>query len=298
MKAEIFFNVIDGFNFEHLNNPEFQEDSVREELVVPIIKGLGYSINKPNQIIRSRKLLHPFVSIGSKRKNIYIIPDYLLEVDNKPAWILDAKAPTEDITKSVHVEQAYSYAIHSEVRVNFFALCNGREFVLYNIQKIKPILHFPLEAIPLYWEVLKKYLAPNNVFSDSHFTIAKDLGLHLKRLGFDEYESLIFPNVPITEIGQLDPNMFTLGGGVKNEGISYVVSFDFADNLLEQLVGKIPDIAIEKLQVRNPDGFRQVVRFGDRAYLTSIDCRVGDTLQENEDEIFLPLIVNKFIDNY
>lgn len=295
MKSEIFFNILKGFDFGHLNNPEFQEDSVREELVVPIIKGLGYSADKPNQIIRSRKLLHPYVSIGSKRKNIYIIPDYLLEVDGKPAWILDAKAPTEDITKSEHVEQAYSYAIHSEVRVNFFALCNGREFVLYNIQKIKPVLHFPLEAIPLHWEVLKKYLAPDKVFSDRHFKLAKDLGLHLKRLGFDEYESLIFPDVPITEIGQLDPNMFTLGGGIKDDGVSYVVSFDFADNLLQQLKGKIPDKAIEKLQVRNPGGFRQVVRFGDRAYLASIDCKVGEALQENEDEIFLSLIVNKFM---
>ncbi len=298
MKTKIFFNIIDGFDFEHLKNPEFQEGSVREELVVPIIKGLGYSADKPNQIIRSRKLLHPFVSIGSKRKNIYIIPDYLLEVEGKPAWILDAKAPTEDITKSEHVEQAYSYAIHSEVRVNFFALCNGKEFVLYNVQKIEPVLHFPLKTIPLHWEVLKKYLAPNKVFSEDHFKLAKDFGLHLKRLGFDEYESLIFPNVPITEIGQLEPNMFTLGGGIKDDGISYAVSFDFSDNLLQQLKGKIPDKAIEKLQVRNPGGSRQVVRFGDRAYLASIDCKVGEALQENEDEIFLPLIVNKFIDKY
>jgi hypothetical protein len=297
MKSEIFFNILDGFDFELLKNPEFKEDSVREELVVPIIKGLGYSAEKPHQIIRSRKLLHPFVSIGSKRKGIYMVPDYLFEVDGKPAWILDAKAPTEQITKSEHVEQAYSYAIHSEVRVNFFALCNGREFILYNIQKIEPILHFPMAALPLHWEVLKKYLSPEKVFSDNHFQLAKDLGLHLKRLGFDKYDSLVFPNVPITQIGQLDPNMFTLSGGVKDDGVNYVVTFDFAENLLNQLKGKIPGKAIEKLQVRNQKS-RLVVKFGDRAYLASIDCRVGETLQENKDEIFLPLIVNQFVDDH
>src|SRR5438045_2526127 len=112
MKTESLYNVLDGFDFNLLDHPEFQEDSVREEVIIPIIKGLGYSANKPNQIIRSRKLLHPFVSIGSKRKDIYIIPDYLFEVDGKPAWILDAKSPTEEIIKSQNVEQAYSYAIH------------------------------------------------------------------------------------------------------------------------------------------------------------------------------------------
>ena len=72
--------------------------------MVPIIKGLGYGVDKPYQIIRSRKLLHPFVSIGSKRQPIYIIPDYLFEVNDRPAWIMDAKAPGEVLVKSKHVE--------------------------------------------------------------------------------------------------------------------------------------------------------------------------------------------------
>lgn len=295
MKEEKLYNVLEGFNFSLLDNPEFQEDAVREEIVVPIIKGLGYSANEPNQIIRSRKLLHPFVSIGSKRKDIYIIPDYLFEVEGRPAWILDAKAPTEEITKSHNVEQAYSYAIHSEVRVNFFALCNGKEFVLYNIQKIEPILRFPVKAIPLYWDNLKKFVSPENIFSENHFKLAKDLGLHLKRLGFETFESLIFPNVPITHIGQLDSDMFSLSGGVKVDSDRYVVTFDFDKEVFQQLIGKIPNEAIKKLFKRD-NNHRQVVNFGDRIYLVTIDCRIGDTLQENEDEIFLPLLINRIID--
>lgn len=81
MKYQKLYNVLDGFDFSLLDNPEFKEESVREEIILPIIKGLGYSANKPYQIIRSRRLLHPFVSIGSKRKEIFIIPDYLFEVD-------------------------------------------------------------------------------------------------------------------------------------------------------------------------------------------------------------------------
>ncbi|NCI49003.1 type I restriction enzyme HsdR N-terminal domain-containing protein [Sediminibacterium roseum] len=294
MKAEKLYNVLEGFDFNLINNPEFQEDSVREEIVVPIIKGLGYSANKPNQIIRSRKLLHPFVSIGSKRKDIYIIPDYLFEVDGKPAWILDAKAPTEEIIKSKNVEQAYSYAIHSEVRVNFFALCNGKEFALYNIEKVEPILHCPIQALPVYWATLKKYVSPEKVFSENHFKLAKDLGLHLKRLGFESFESLIFPDVPITQIGQLDPDMFSLSGGIKIDEDRYVVTFDFGQEAFEQLIGKIPDEAIQLLSKREK-GYRQAVNFGDTVYKVTIDSIIGKVLQENEDEIFLPLIITRII---
>lgn len=296
MKSQQLFNILEDFDFKLTDNPEFQEDSVREEIVLPILKGLGYSADKPNQIIRSRKLLHPFVSIGSQRKNIYIIPDYLLEVNNKPAWILDAKAPNEKVIKSENVEQAYSYAMHSAVRVNFFALCNGKEFALYNVQKAEPLLYFPTVAIPRYWEPLKSLLAPENALKENYFKVSKDLGLHLKRLGFESFDSLVFANVPVTEIGQLDPNMFCISGVVKDNEETFIVTFDFDHNVLNQLKGKIPQSIFDKLNVRTKDS-RAVLRFADHNYFLTIDCKIGQKLEENDMEIFLPLIVNKFIDD-
>ncbi len=294
MNTEKLYNVLEGFDFNLLNNPEFQEDSVREEVIVPIIKGLGYSTSKPNQIIRSRKLLHPYVSIGSIQKNIYIVPDYLFEVNGKPAWILDAKSPTEEIIKSKNVEQAYSYAIHSEVRVNFFALCNGKEFALFNVEKIEPVLHFPIQALPVYWESLKRFVSPEKVFANNHFKLAKDLGLHLKRLGYESFESLIFPDVPITHIGQLDHDMFSLSGAVKIEEDRYAVTFDFGQDIFEQLHDKISKKAVEILSHRE-SGNRRIVNFADTVYKVTIDSRIGKELQENKEEIFLPLIINRII---
>ena len=121
MKAEKRFNVLGDFDSGLLDCDGFGEDSVREEIILPMLRGLGYSHSKPNKIIRSKKLLHPFVSIGSARKNIYLVPDYLLEVNDRYAWILEAKAPKEEILKTKHVEQAYSYAMHSEIRVPYFS---------------------------------------------------------------------------------------------------------------------------------------------------------------------------------
>ncbi|WP_408041991.1 restriction endonuclease [Tenacibaculum litopenaei] len=218
----------------------------------------------------------------------------MFEVNGKAAWILDAKSPNEDIVKSKHVEQAYSYAIHSEVRVNFFALCNGKEFVLYDIQKPEPLLHFPLTSIPRFWEPLKSLLTPNKVFREDYSKLAKDLGLHLKRLGFESFRSLIFPAIPIMQITQLDPNQFSISGGLIVNDETNMVTFDFDENVFKQLKSIIPDDAFKMLSIRRKDE-RLSARFSDRDFLVTIDCKIGQNLEENEREIFLPMIVNRFI---
>lgn len=294
MKFDKAFNPIDGFDFGILDDPDFKEDSVREELISPIVKAIGYGVNKPFKIIRSKSLKHPFVSIGSARKKIVCIPDYLFEVNDRYAWILEAKSPNENILVGKHVEQAYSYAIHSEIRVPLFALCNGREFALYHISKEQPILYFEMRLLANYFDNLKKYVSPKNVL-DTDFKLAKDFGLHLKRLGFHEFKSLIFPNVPIGFIAQLDPDLFTTASGITTEeGDNYVMSFDFDIRVLKQLKDKIPDQAIEMLLERDV-GHRKSVQFADGVFRVNVDCRVGEDLQENEDEIFLPFVINRIL---
>ncbi len=294
MKFEKSFNPIEGFNFEVLDDLDFKEDSVREEIIVPIVKAVGYGPSKPFKTIRSKALEHPFVSVGSSRKKITCIPDYLFEVNDRYSWILEAKGPNENILDGKHVEQAYSYAIHSEIRVPLFALCNGREFVLFHISKSEPVLHFDMRSLAQYYDVLKKHISPERVIN-TDFTLAKDFGLHLKRMGFHEFKSLIFPDVPIGFIAQLDPNLFTTGSGIKTEeGDSYVLSFDFDEQILKQFAGKIPSQAIDMLMQRE-DGHRKNVQFADGNFLVNIDCRVGNDLQENSDEIFLPFIINRVL---
>lgn len=286
-------NILEGFAWSTLDDPSFQEDSVREEIIVPILKGLGYGIERPYRIIRSKKLLHPFVSIGSATKKIYLVPDYLLEVHDKNAWILEAKAPTTDILNTKHVEQAYSYAMHSEIRAPYFALCNGRQFVLYHVSKPAPVLQFDTRLIPSYWDNLVNLLGPKTVLS-CDFALRKDFGLHLKRLGFDEFSSLIFPAVPIPFIAHIDEDQYNFSLGMKpDEGDEYVASFDFGDEVMRQLQGRIPAEGFSILTRPFANEIRQVM-FADTFYRVNVDCRVGENLVENEDEIFLPMLVNRF----
>ncbi|MYA92019.1 MAG: type I restriction enzyme HsdR N-terminal domain-containing protein, partial [Chloroflexi bacterium] len=125
------FTALQEFDFQLLDDSDFKEDSVREAIIHPILRELGYSEGGLNRIVRSRSLRHPFIKIGSTERPVTIIPDYLLLAANKPAWILDAKAPRQPVSSGGHVEQAYSYAKHPEIRSRYFALCNGSEFALF-----------------------------------------------------------------------------------------------------------------------------------------------------------------------
>ncbi len=151
--------IFSDFDFRRLNSSDFKEDSVREELVLPILKALGYS---GQQIVRSKSLSHPFVKIGSKKRQINIVPDYLLKIEDTYAWVLDAKAPTENILHGENVDQVFSYSMHPEIRTKFFALCNGKEFVLFRQDTEKPILYFQLRDIDRYWERLETLLSPDS----------------------------------------------------------------------------------------------------------------------------------------
>lgn len=154
-------NFYKNFDFGLLSSTEFKEDAVREELINPILKALGYKAYGHNRIIYSKTLAHPFVKTGSKKRQINIVPDYIFEINKKYTWVLDAKAPGENILSGEHIEQVYFYAIHPNIRVDIFALCNGKEFVVFNKEQEKPILYFKLSEIDKHWKEIEEVLSPD-----------------------------------------------------------------------------------------------------------------------------------------
>ncbi|MDR1459205.1 MAG: type I restriction enzyme HsdR N-terminal domain-containing protein [Bacteroidales bacterium] len=150
-------------------DPNFKEDSVREVIILPLLKALGYG---QENIVRSKTLQHPFLKIGSNKKRaIKLIPDYALKIENNYAWILDAKSPNKKIINDENVEQVYSYVIHPEIRATYFALCNGLEFSLFRASNPQqPILFFSIVDIENHWEMLKMYLSSNSFQAGKNFT--------------------------------------------------------------------------------------------------------------------------------
>jgi DNA modification methylase len=158
-----------GLNFNSIaDNPDFKEDSVREVIILPIIKQLGYS---QENIIRSKTLQHPFLRIGSKKRPVNLVPDYAFKIESSYAWVLDAKAPNQKIINDENVEQVYCYATHPEIRSNYFALCNGLEFSVFRTSDTgKPVLFFKVEDIDKYWDDLVQLLSPNSFQAGKNFT--------------------------------------------------------------------------------------------------------------------------------
>lgn len=145
-------------DFEAIKNDEnFKEDSVREVIILPLLHKLGYT---DENIVRSKTLQHPFMKTGSN-KNIAIklVPDYVVRINDDFVLVLDAKSPKQKILNNDNVEQAYSYAIHPEIRSRYFALCNGIEFSLFQTSNpTKPLLFFEMHNIKAYWAELAHYL--------------------------------------------------------------------------------------------------------------------------------------------
>lgn len=227
------------FDFNLLDDPNFKEDSVREELILPIIKKLGYQPSGDARILRSKRLLHPYVALGSKQQKISIIPDYIFLSGQSSYWVLDAKSPTEDIRKSKHVEQAYSYAIHPEVRAELFALCNGREFVLYSTKKFEPILHFKLSEISVYWEKLYRILNPKLKANPAVVDYHPDYGIHLRKLGAKKGFKLILYAINADNITKIEDGKYTIST-VLTADREYIVSLDFDHKKLNQLLEILP----------------------------------------------------------
>jgi 16S rRNA G966 N2-methylase RsmD len=172
---------------------DFKEDSVREIIILPILKKLGYT---RENIIRSKNLQHPVLRTGSKSRPIRLVPDYVLKVGNNYAWVLDAKAPNEKIVNNDNVEQVYSYAFHSEIRSNYFALCNGLEFSLFRTSDPgSPILYFRLDEIEQHWQALKRYLSPTSFQSGKVIRYEKPRAVSVEQ--FDYATRPLLEEIPV-----------------------------------------------------------------------------------------------------
>ncbi|XOQ12195.1 MAG: HSDR-N-2 domain-containing protein [Serratia liquefaciens] len=286
--------MFDSFDFSILDDPDFKEDSVREELIVPFIKSLGYKLTGDSKIVRSKSLVHPYVSIGSKQRKVSITPDYVFYSDDKPYWILDAKAPNEKIEKSKHVEQAYSYAIHPEIRAEFYALCNGREFALYEVRKFEPIILFKLEEISAHWDSLYRILNPNIKANPALLDYNPDYGLFVKRIGAKSDFQFIAFAVQTNFIAKVAEDQYTTLTVIPGD-VNCMASFYFNERLYQKLLSLQP----RHLQLTLDQGLRRMPYYvkleGGDEFLFGLSATLSNEIIENNEESYIPFIVQDFM---
>lgn len=286
--------MFDGFNFEVLNDPEFKEDAVREELILPIIKALGYEVAGSSRIVRSKVLVHPYVAIGSQRKKVSIIPDYVFYSKEKVRWILDAKSPTEDITKSKHVEQAYSYAIHPEIRAELYALCNGKEFALYDIKKFEPILHFGLKEISKHWDVLFRILNPDIEANPALVEYQPDYGVFVRKIGAIDGFKFIALDVHASFIAKVADNQYTTMTVVPGD-TDCLASLYFDEQQYQKLLS-FQRLHIQSTLLRGLQQMPYYVSLEADEMLFGVSATLSNEVIDNNEESYIPFVVDEFFE--
>jgi hypothetical protein len=167
------------------------EADVREDILAPLVKLLGYRSGTKYDVMREQTLTlrYPKTSLGRKNpaKDIALRgkADYILEVTGHARWILEAKAPGIEIDID-SIEQAWTYANHAEVRAVYFALCNGREFKIFATQtppSVGALLTVPYEALDKRFAEIDRVLGPVAIkrnFPDQHYPLGRPLGPALR----------------------------------------------------------------------------------------------------------------------
>lgn len=304
-------------DFRLLDDPEFREDSVREEIVVPLLAALGYSSSPPHRIIRSRRLEHPYVYIGTVKKPIAIVPDYLLQRDGENAWILDAKAPQEVIDSGPHVEQAYSYAIHRDVRVPIYALCNGRRLVVFHVSEWPAVLDVPLTEIAEHWPRLLAALGTAAAWPGGLPPgVRADYGLALQKAGLTHDEQgkkiyQVFVSFQPSMITRVEDHLYSMSGiypptaalhapdaevdAAQGWWSTLMVSFDFGPDVYEKLLAALPEAARERtVRALTRQPYRVIFAKGETPTLTVV-ADPGDTIHKSAEGSYCPLLADEFI---
>ena len=285
--------MFENFNFSLLDDPDFKEDSVREELVVPLLRALGYSAGGPARIVRSKSLDHPFVSIGSKRHAVKIIPDYLLHASEKHRWILDAKAPSENITKGSNTEQAFSYSIHPEIRASRYALCNGRQISIFDIDKFEPLLLIDLKDLTDRFTEIEQLLSPLAFTRPYLFNFKPDIGLYMWKSGYSSEKLISYIPMGVPCIAKVQDGLYSINVNIKHEEEWFAAVFDFDDARLEQLYSVLSTERAEEVRDALKNRPFEIV-FEDDIPVVCMEVRLSEQTYSNENEDYCPLNVENF----
>ena len=154
------------FDFVGLN-----EQDIREEIIAPLLRELGYRSGTPNNIIREQTLAYSKAYLGRKKStdpDLKGRADYIVEAENNVRWIIEAKSPVSDINTD-DIQQAWTYANHPEVRAVYFVLSNGIDFLVYQTNKgpqNPAILQSSYAELPEKLALIKNILSPASIVRD------------------------------------------------------------------------------------------------------------------------------------
>ena len=287
--------IFEGIDFDNLPSG-FKEDSVREEIIAPLLKILGYSaFNEDFCILRSPRLAHPFTQYGTARYRLELIPDYVVRVKGKNAFIVEAKAPNENILLGRNVEQAYSYAINREIQAKRFVLCNGREISIFDVMEKDPLLSFRMGSAGVQeWESVYTLLSPMAFLKPEIFNYIPDFGVWCFRNGLEKVEQKFY-NCYFSDVSRLSDSDFTITATIQRE-TDLLGSFDFSAVCLEEFMNQAPKHLREQVwNALNKYPFRYQTKSKEDSFPLTFTAFLSGEIQRNREEVYMPLRVARFM---
>jgi hypothetical protein len=283
------------FDFSALDRADFGEDAVREEIIAPILRALGYAPSGRLRIVRSQRLAHPFVEIGTTKKRLSLIPDYVLYIGDRPVLVLDAKAPTEHVLAPEHIAQVYSYAINRELRVEWFAVCNGRSLAILHVADPGNVPRYQINLMNLdeRWPELVDALAPATL-EKPPAPFLKDFGIHLMKLGVTPDVNLAFHRVPILQLAKWDEGAFRFSAQVYSDECDYMSTFQIGATELDALLQDVRDDVSTKIRSAfDSETPNVLVNFDPPlTYVNIFMCTISKEIDENANEHYVTLHVS------
>lgn len=133
----------------------YSEADVREEIVTPILKIMGYSKETMFSINREK-----YLRILDKGLSV----DYGLTIWEENYWVIEAKKPnvTRGEFKYDHLWQVVQYAIHPEINAALVVLCDGHAFEVFDREESleRPLLRVERCNLTRDFDKLRLLLAP------------------------------------------------------------------------------------------------------------------------------------------
>lgn len=156
------------------------ETDIREEIIAPLLRHLGYRSSTPDNVIREQHLSYPQLQLGRRKPTDPFLrgkADYICDAGGLVKWVIEAKAPGEALDEVVE-EQAWSYASHPEIRAVYFVVTNGREFKLFQTNrgsKAEALFECTYEQLASKLIVIENILSPAAMLK-AHPTQEVDIG--------------------------------------------------------------------------------------------------------------------------
>jgi hypothetical protein len=281
-----------NFDPSLLDDPEFKEDSVREVIITPILSRLGYTPSGADRVVRSKALVHPFIYAGTRQIPVTLIPDYTLVSEQKPVCVIDAKRPSEDILSRKHIQQAYSYAIHPEIKCAEFALCNGKQLAVFNVDDPKPRFVVSFRELDSRWVEVEQFLAPRFLRNPSLRKFAPDLGLAFSRLGLAKDVKIIMLGMQLNLFLRVSDELITASANISFADKDHCVSVDFRPHFLDAILSCLPrPLAAQFSAALSRVPFQAAAEM---AIELDAELKLGDEV-DNGDEQFIPLVLENLI---